>query len=160
MAIYIVTIEWQKENKENNEDFLKSRYSRAHTWSFDGGIDIPASSSPHVVPIPMSIENAIDPEEAFVASISSCHMLWFLSIAAKSGFVIESYIDAAVGVMSKDSAGKLAMTSVTLSPKTKFSGSKQPTRSELEVLHHAAHESCYIASSVKTEIKCNPILEE
>ena len=156
MAIYTVTIQWQK---ENNEDFLQSRYSRAHTWSFDGGITIPASSSPHVVPIPMSIENAVDPEEAFIASLSSCHMLWFLSIAAKAEFVLESYTDSAIGTMSKNGVGKMAITSVTLSPKTKFSGNKQPTRSELEALHHAAHESCYIASSVKSEIQCNPSLE-
>jgi organic hydroperoxide reductase OsmC/OhrA len=156
MAIYTATIQWKK---SKNGDFLKSRYSRAHTWSFDGGITIPASSSPHVVPVPMSTENAVDPEEAFVASVSSCHMLWFLSIAAKTGFVVESYTDTAIGTMKKDSAGKEAITSVTLSPKTKFSGNKQPTRLELEALHHAAHESCYIANSIKSEIQCYPVLE-
>ncbi|MBI5953143.1 MAG: OsmC family protein [Chloroflexi bacterium] len=156
MATYVATIQWKM---ENSEDFRKNRYSRAHTWSFDGGIEVPASSSPHVVPLPMSEENAVDPEEAFIASISSCHMLWFLSIAARSGFVVESYVDSAVGTMSKDDAGKIVIASVTLSPKTRFFGDKQPTFAELEVLHHEAHESCYIANSVKSEIHCKPVLE-
>ena len=156
MSTYSVTIQWQN---ENGEEFLKNRYSRAHIWAFDGGIEITASSSPHVVPLPMSIEHAVDPEEAFVASIASCHMLWFLSIAAKAGFVVESYTDEAVGTMQNDASGKLAITSVTLSPQTKFSGSRQPAASDLEALHHEAHESCFIANSVKTEIQCHPVLE-
>jgi organic hydroperoxide reductase OsmC/OhrA len=156
MATHTALIQWKR---QPHDDFAGRRYSRAHTWSFDGGLEVPASSSPHVVPLPMSLESAVDPEEAFVASLASCHMLWFLSIAAEAGFVVERYRDAAVGVMGKDAAGKLAMTTVTLSPQTKFSGAKQPTAAELEALHHAAHEKCYIASSVKSEILCKPVLE-
>jgi organic hydroperoxide reductase OsmC/OhrA len=155
MAKYIATIRWQL---NDDADFLKHQYSRGHTWSFDGGIEILASSSPHVVPLPMSIENAVDPEESFIASVASCHMLWFLSIAAKQGFVVNKYIDEASGVMSKNSHGKIAITSITLCPKTRFSDDKKPTISHLESLHHSAHESCLIANSIKSEITCKPKL--
>lgn len=154
MAKHTATIDWRR----NGEHFLDNRYTRAHTWSFDGGIEVPASSSPHVIPVPMSEPSAIDPEEAFVASLSSCHMLWFLSIAAKRGFIVESYKDAAMGTMSKDTNGKMAITRIELSPATAFSKERQPTLAELEAMHHAAHENCYIANSVKSEISCNPSL--
>lgn len=121
-------------------------------WRFDGGIELRASSSPHVVPLPMSDETAVDPEEAFIASISSCHMLWFLSIAAAKKYIIESYIDNAEGILEKNDDGRLAMTKVTLRPKIIFSGDKIPSQSQIDELHRQAHEKCFIASSVKTKI--------
>ena len=138
-------------------DFKTGKYSREHLWSFDGGVEVKASSSPHVVPVPFSIENAVDPEEAFVASLSSCHMLWFLSIAAKNGFSVKSYTDEACGIMGKNAEGKLAMLSVTLRPNVEFSGSDLPTPEIIEVLHEKAHSECFIASSVKTEVLCEPV---
>lgn len=153
MAKYYVTIRWQL---NEDTDFFKNQYSRGHTWSFGGGIEITASSSPHVVPLPMSIEKAVDPEESFIASVASCQMLWFLSIAAKEGFVVETYTDEANGIMRKNGDGKIAITSITLCPKTQFSNEKQPTLSELESLHHKAHESCLIANSIKSEVHCTP----
>lgn len=153
MSEYNVVTEWRR---EAGAAFLDNRYSRAHRWLFDGGIEVPASSSPHVVPVPMSVEAAVDPEEAFVASLSSCHMLWFLSLAAQQGFVVESYRDEAIGVLAKDGTGKLAMTRVTLRPAVRFSGEAQPDPGQLQALHHAAHEKCFIANSVKTELRCEP----
>jgi len=152
MAEYKAVVVWQR----NSAVFTDNRYSRGHVWQFDGGIEVPASASPHVVPKPMSLEAAVDPEEAFVASLSSCHMLWFLSIAAKRGFVVENYRDEAVGVLAKNSDGKLAMTRATLRPAVKFGGERLPDRSEIEAMHHQAHEECYIASSVKTDVGCEP----
>ena len=146
---YNVRIFWQK---DSGEAFVDNKYSRAHTWIFDGGIELAASSSPHVVPLPMSKEAAVDPEEAFVASLSSCHLLWFLSIAAGRKFVVESYKDNAEGILAKNEEGKLAMTEVTLKPKVTFSGETIPTRAQIDELHHSAHEKCFIASSVKTKI--------
>jgi len=146
---YTVRIFWKK---DSNAAFIDNKYSRAHTWTFDGGIALAASSSPHVVPLPMSKESAVDPEEAFVAALSSCHMLWFLSLAAGKKFVVESYEDQAEGLLAKNEAGKLAMTEVTLKPQVSFSGETIPSRSQIEELHHSAHEKCFIASSVKTKI--------
>ncbi len=147
---YNVKIFWEK----NLDDaFVDKKYSRAHTWRFDGGIDIPASSSPHVVPLPMSNESAVDPEEAFVAALSSCHMLWFLSIAAEKSYIVESYEDDATGVLRKNGGGKLKMTKVTLKPKVNFSNESAPTRAQLGELHCLAHEKCFIANSVKTKFK-------
>jgi organic hydroperoxide reductase OsmC/OhrA len=156
MTEHIATIEWSR----NGANFLDNRYSRSHIWSFDGGIGVPASSSPHVVPVPMSEPRAVDPEEAFVASLSSCHMLWFLSIAAKQGFIVKTYKDSAVGIMGKDADGKVSMVRVELSPETAFSGERQPTMTELEAVHHIAHQNCYIANSVKSEVRCTPILAQ
>jgi organic hydroperoxide reductase OsmC/OhrA len=124
---------------------------------FDGGITVPASSSPHAVPIPYSDPNAVDPEEAFVASLSSCHMLWFLSIAAKRRFCVDSYIDDAVGTMAKNAAGKLAMTQVKLRPRVTFVGDRRPSQAEFEAMHHEAHRECFIANSVTTAIECEPV---
>lgn len=154
MAEYTATIEWCSDGTA----FSDNRYSRSHRWLFDGGISVPASSSPHVVPVPMSELAAVDPEEAFIASLSSCHMLWFLSIAAKRGFIVEKYRDQSTGVMSKGKDGKLAITLVTLHPEATFSGETLPSASELQALHHAAHENCFIASSVKSEVCCDPII--
>ncbi len=149
MSEYFAKISWKK---TESESFIDNQYSRGHQWDFDGGISVPASSSPHVVPLPYSVEANVDPEEAFVASLSSCHMLFFLSIAAKRKFVIESYEDNAVGVMEENEEGKVAMTKVTLRPKVIFSGERQPTESQLEKMHHQSHELCFIANSVKTEV--------
>jgi len=132
---YNVRIFWKK---DSSAAFVDNKYSRAHTWIFDGGIELVASSSPHVVPLPMSKESAVDPEEAFVASLSSCHMLWFLSIAAGKKFVVESYEDHAEGILAKNEEGKLAMTEVTLRPKVKFGGKTIPSRAQVDELHHLA----------------------
>jgi organic hydroperoxide reductase OsmC/OhrA len=153
MATYIATVSWDR----NGAAFTDNRYSRGHRWHFDGGVEVPASSSPHVVPVPMSVEAAVDPEEAFVASLSSCHMLWFLSIAAKRKFLVESYRDEAVGVMAKDADGRLAMTQVTLRPRAVFGGERRPDRDEIQAIHHDAHEQCFIAASVKSELRCEPV---
>lgn len=152
MSPYTVEIRWSR----GEQKFTDNRYSRAHTWHFDGGTVVPASSSPSVVPLPMSAAAAVDPEEAFVASLSSCHMLWFLSIAAKQGYTVDAYEDAANGIMAKDSAGKLAMTKVTLRPLVAFSGTKHPDGAALGALHHAAHEECFIANSVRSELVVEP----
>jgi organic hydroperoxide reductase OsmC/OhrA len=138
-------------------DFLGRRYSRAHTWRFDGGPEVPASSSPHVVPLPMSDAAAVDPEEAFVASLASCHMLWFLDIASRAGFAVESYEDAAEGRMGRNAAGKLVVDVVTLRPRARFTGPRTPSAAELAALHHEAHEECFLANSVRCEIRCEPV---
>jgi organic hydroperoxide reductase OsmC/OhrA len=152
---YTAAVRWER----GDAVFTDNRYSRAHVWRFDGGTEVPASSSPHVVRLPFSIEAAVDPEEAFVASLSSCHMLSFLYVAAKRGFRADRYLDEAVGVLSKNTAGKLAMTSVTLHPRVDFSGDKRPSREELDQMHHQAHEDCYIASSVHTDVRCEPVYD-
>ncbi|TCL73754.1 OsmC family protein [Rhizobium sp. BK251] len=153
MASYKATIAWE----QKDEGFSDNRYSRAHTWRFDGGIELRASSSPHVVPLPYSVEDAVDPEEAFVASLSSCHMLWFLSIAAKRGHCIDSYEDVAEGILARNAEGKLAMTVVTLRPSVVFSGDKLPTKTEIGAMHHEAHDACFIANSVTTDVRCEPV---
>lgn len=154
MAEYKTVVVWNRDGAV----FTDNRYSRSHRWLFDGGVEVPASSSPHVVPVPLSVTAAVDPEEAFVVSLSSCHMLWFLSVAAKRGFVVDSYRDEAVGVMGKDSSGKLAMTNVTLRPEVRFSGEKRPAADEVLAMHYEAHEQCFIARSVKTDVLCEPAL--
>lgn len=141
--------------ESNTADFTKNQYSRAHHWSFDGGQTVLASSSPHVVRVPFSDPAGIDPEEAMVAAISSCHMLTFLYLAAKAGFAIERYEDNAEGLMGKNAQGRIAITRCTIKPKIQFVG-KVPTRAELDHLHHQAHEDCFIANSVTTEIVCEP----
>ncbi|MGC1172305.1 OsmC family protein [Polaromonas sp.] len=153
MTHYTAEVLWLR----NEGDFAGNRYSRRHLLRFDGGLEVPGSSSPHVVPLPMSDASALDPEEAFVSSLSSCHMLWFLSIAAKRKFCVDRYFDAAEGVMEKNADGKMAMTVVTLRPDVEFSGERQPTRGELDRLHHEAHDACFIANSVKTEVRCEPV---
>lgn len=153
MADYKATIDWSRDGAV----FTDNRYSRGHRWMFDGGVEVPASSSPHVVPLPLSVAAAVDPEEAFVASLSSCHMLWFLSIAAKRGFLVESYRDEATGTMAKNADGELAMTQVTLHPEARFGGDLRPSADELTAMHHEAHEMCFIANSVKTEVRCEPV---
>jgi organic hydroperoxide reductase OsmC/OhrA len=146
MSEYTAKIVWQRDGAT----FSDHRYSRSHLWSFDGGATITASASPHVVPLPLSNPAHVDPEEAFIAALSSCHMLWFLAIAAKQAFVVNSYLDQAVGIMEKNEQGKLAITHVKLCPQITFTGSTLPTSSQIESIHELAHESCYIANSVKT----------
>lgn len=153
MTDHSATVTWERDGAV----FTDNRYSRAHRWRFDGGVEVPASSSPHVVPVPLSIAAAVDPEEAFVASVSSCHMLWFLAIAARRGFVIDSYADDAVGIMGRNPKGQTVVATVRLRPRVSFSGAKLPAREEIDSLHHEAHDACYIANSIITEVKCEPI---
>ncbi|MBE0543975.1 MAG: OsmC family protein [Verrucomicrobia bacterium] len=148
MSEHKANISW----KRSSPDFLKGKYSREHTWAFDGGFTMPASPSPSVVPTPYSNPAHVDPEEAFVASISSCHMLTFLHLASRQGFQIDSYEDEAVGNMTKNAKGVPWMSRVTLNPQIVYSGGESPTHAEEEHLHHLAHEQCYIANSVRTEI--------
>lgn len=150
---YTSKILWNR----NGALFSDNRYSRKHLWQFDGGVDVPASSSPQVVRLPLSEAAAVDPEEAFVASLASCHMLWFLDIAARGGFIIDSYVDDAVGTLAKNSDGKFAMTIVTLKPHVIFSGDKRPSHEDIQRMHHKAHDECFIANSVKSEVRCEPL---
>ena len=136
--------------------FTDNRYSRAHSWRFDGGIEVPASASPSVVRLPMSVEAAVDPEEAFVAALSSCHMLWFLDLACRAGWCVDDYRDAALGVMGKNAAGRIAIVRVTLRPAVRFGGERLPTSADLAKLHHHAHEQCFIANSVNTDVRVEP----
>ena len=152
MSTYTATIRWDR----GEARFVDNRYSRAHAWIFDGGVTVPASSSPHSVPLPYSDANAVDPEEAFVASISSCHMLWFLSIAAKRGFRVDHYADSAVGTMQRNADGKIAVTRVVLRPDVAFSGERMPNADDIAAMHHEAHTECFIANSVRSEIVCEP----
>lgn len=153
MSEYETVVIWTRDGAA----FIDNRYSRGHRWLFDGGVEVPASASPKVVPLPLSVAAAVDPEEAFVVSLSSCHMLWFLSVAAKRGLLVDSYRDEALGVMAKDSSGKLAMVRVTLRPEARFGGDKRPTPDEVVAMHHESQERCFIARSVKTEVRCEPV---
>lgn len=145
---HTATIRWDR----GEAVFSDGRYSRAHSWTFDGGITVPGSPSPSVVPLPYSREDAVDPEEAFVAAVSSCHMLTFLHLAAKKRYVVDSYEDRAAGVMTKNARGRLFVSKITLDPAIVFSGERQPTPDQIAELHHLAHEECFIANSVLTEI--------
>jgi organic hydroperoxide reductase OsmC/OhrA len=148
MAEHKAIIDW----KLTSPDFLKGRYSREHTWSFDGGTTIQASPAPSVVPPPMSNPAFVDPEEAFVASVSSCHMLTFVFLAQKKGFIVESYRDEATGTMAKAENGVPWVAKIVLRPAIAFSGDKFPSPADLDQLHHTAHEQCYIANSIKTTV--------
>jgi organic hydroperoxide reductase OsmC/OhrA len=149
MSSCTATIRWTRDPGTN---FARGQYSRGHTWEFDGGVTVPASPSPHIVPAPWSDPNGVDPEEAFVASLSSCHMLFFVDYARRAGFVVDSYIDEAEGVLEKRADGKMWMSRVILHPQAEFSGDKQPSADEIADLHHRAHEDCFIANSVTTEV--------
>jgi organic hydroperoxide reductase OsmC/OhrA len=153
MSQHKATISW----KCTSPDFLKGKYSREHTWTFDGGMTIPASPSPSVIPAPWSNPANIDPEEAFVASLSSCHMLTYLYLASRQGFQVDSYLDEAVGVVTKNEKGVPWVSSVTLHPRISYSGGRLPTAAEEEGLHHSAHEQCFIANSVKTNVLVQPV---
>ena len=148
MSEHKATSKWQR----TGPDFLKGKYSREHTWTFDGGVTVPASASPSVVPGPFSNPAHVDPEEAFVASISSCHMLTFLYLAAKQGFQIDGYEDEAIGILSKGENGVPWVSLVTLYPKISYGGDKSPSPMVEKHLHHLAHEQCFIANSIKTQV--------
>lgn len=148
MSEYFATVEW----KRHSQDFLSREYSRAHEWKFEGGVVIPASSSPHIVPVPMSIADNVDPEEAFVASISSCHMLFFLDFASRRKLIVDQYTDKAVGTLTIGSNGKMMMTEVVLKPDVTFVG-ERPSAQVLQELHHQSHEACFIANSILTDVR-------
>ena len=148
MSEHKATIRW----KNTGSDFLRGKYSREHTWVFDGGVEVPASATPAVVPAPWSNPANVDPEEAFVASLSSCHMLTYLFVAQRRGFPIDSYEDEASGVMTKNEQGVPWISEVTLRPKITYGGEKRPTAEEEQAMHHTAHEQCFISNSVKTKV--------
>ena len=148
MTTYTATIRWAA---KPDEAFAKGQYSRAHQWAFDGGVALPASASPHVVPAPWSDPAGVDPEEAFIASLSSCHMLFFLDFARRAGFALASYIDEAEGELGKLPDGRMAMTNVTLHPRIAWAGTA-PDAAALAELHDKAHHACFIANSVTTKV--------
>ena len=148
MSTYTATIRW---SRSGEGDFTKGQYSRAHSWEFDGGAVVPASPAPGIVQPPYSDPAGVDPEEAFVASLSSCHMLFFLDFARRAGFVIDSYVDEAEGELAKGADGRMAMTRVTLRPRIGWKD-EGPDPAALADLHHKAHEACFIANSVTTEV--------
>lgn len=148
MKQFEAKLAWQR----GAQPFADQRYSRAHEWIFDGGLRVPASSSPLSVPVPMSDPANVDPEEALVAAVSSCHMLFFLSLAAQRGFLVDDYRDHALGFMERNPEGKMAFTRITLRPAIAYSGPVRPSPAEADALHHDAHERCYIASSIKAEV--------
>lgn len=148
MHKHMAHISWSRKG----DAFVDRRYSRVHEWRFDGGARFSASASPFNVPAPYSSTEAVDPEEAFVAAVSSCHMLWFLSIAARGGFVVDRYDDEAHGVIDRTPAGKLAFTRITLSPRIEFVGARQPTDEEVDAMHRDAHSECFIANSLTCEV--------
>jgi organic hydroperoxide reductase OsmC/OhrA len=151
---YTATIRW---TRDPDSEFAKGQYSRAHEWAFDGGGVVPASPSPHIVPAPWNDPAGVDPEEAFVASLSSCHMLFFVDLARRDGWVVDSYIDEAEGVLAKRDDGKMAMTRVTLRPQVSWGGERPPDAAAIADLHHRAHEACFIANSVTTEVIVEPL---
>jgi organic hydroperoxide reductase OsmC/OhrA len=152
MSTYTATIRWKR---NPSTDFAKGQYSRAHEWVFDGGAVVPASPSPHVVPAPWSDQAGVDPEEAFVASLSSCHMLFFVDFARRAGLMVDSYVDEAEGVLEKRADGKMAMTRVTLRPRVTWGGDP-PDEATIAGLHHRAHEECFIANSVTADVTVAP----
>jgi organic hydroperoxide reductase OsmC/OhrA len=150
VSTYTATIRW---SRTGGGDFTKGQYSRGHEWAFDGGAVVPAGPSPHIVPEPWGNPAGVDPEEAFVASLSSCHMLFFVDFARRAGLVVDSYFDEAEGVMEKRGDGRMAMTRVTLRPRVSWGGDRQPDDAAIADLHHRAHEACFIANSVTTEVR-------
>lgn len=152
MSEYTVMVKWLRDG----QNFIDNNYSRGHTWEFDGGLRVAASASPHIVPLPKSVAENVDPEEAFVAALSSCHMLFFLSIAAGKGYIIDKYIDSSIGYLTSDERGKMSMSRVVLRPAVSFSGKKRPTGSQIEEMHEQSHDQCFIANSVRTEIIIEP----
>lgn len=149
MSTHSAQVDWER----HGATFTDNRYSRAHTWGFDGGLTVPASSSPQVVPLPWSVAANVDPEEGFVAALASCHMLWFLGLAAAQGYVVDRYTDEAMATMARNAQGREWLAELALRPMVAFSGARVPNDREVEGLHHAAHEACFLANSVKTEIR-------
>jgi len=147
---YRATVTWER----GSQPFTDNKYSRGHLWSFDGGVSVPGSSAPSpMVPVPLSREDAVDPEEALVAAVSSCHMLFFLAFCAIKGFRVDAYVDEALGTMTKNEKGKLYISHVALKPVVTWSGDKKPTIEEIDRMHHRAHEECYIANSLRAEVE-------
>ena len=155
MSTHLATTHWQRGSAEA---FTDQRYARRHAWHFDGGAVVPGSSAPSSVPLPYSDPAAVDPEEAFVAALSSCHLLWFLHLAAQAGWVVDDYRDEATGSMARNARGKVAFTQVTLRPAVRFAGAA-PTPDQHAALHHRAHDECFIANSVACEVHCHPTIE-
>jgi organic hydroperoxide reductase OsmC/OhrA len=149
VSTYTATIRW---SRTGDGEFTKGQYSRAHEWAFDGGAVVPAGPSPEIVPDPWGNPAGVDPEEAFVASLSSCHMLFFIDCARRGGWVLDSYVDEAEGVMEKREDGRIAMTRVTLRPRVTWGGERQPDAVSIADLHHRAHDACFIANSVTTKV--------
>ncbi len=152
MSEHAARVLWER----GDQPFTDGRYRRGHAWSFDGGVEVPASSAPSAVPVPLSDPRAVDPEEAFVVALASCHMLWFLALAAKRGFRVDRYEDDAVGTLGKAADGRLSMTLVVLRPRVAFSGDRRPGDGEVRALHEAAHGECFLARSVRSEVRCEP----
>jgi organic hydroperoxide reductase OsmC/OhrA len=152
MSRYVAQLQWSR----GDQPFTDRRYSRAHRLRFDGGVELAGSSSPQVVPLPYSDAAAVDPEELFVAALSSCHMLWFLDLACRAGWCVDHYEDAAEGTLARDAQGRQAMTEVVLRPAVRFAGARCPDAPEVARLHEAAHEACFIANSVRTEVRVAP----
>jgi len=153
MSNYGATVHGQR----GEQPFIDKRYSRRHECHVDGGAVVPGSSSPHAVRVPCSDLAAVDPEEAFVASVSSCQMTWFLDIASRAGWVVDGYRDHALGVMAPNAEGKLTMTFVTLRSAVRFCGAKQPDANQVHALHHQAHAEFFVASSLKSQVRCEPV---
>jgi len=153
MSRHGAVVEWRR---AEGEAFTDQRYSRRHVWRFDGGAEVPASASPHNVRLPFSDPAAVDPEEAMVAALSSCHMLWFLSLAAARGYQVDHYRDEAQGHMEPDAEGQLWLARIALFPHARFSGDRRPNAQELDDLHEAAHRACFIARSVRSALSCTP----
>lgn len=157
MSHHPATIEWQRDATATPPaDFLAQRYSRQHTLRFDGGASVAASASPSNVPLPWSDGAAVDPEELYVAALSSCHMLWFLSLAAAAGWCVDRYTDEASGTLARNAEGAMAMTAVVLRPAVVFNGQRSPDAAQLSALHEQAHRRCFIANSVKSELRIKP----
>jgi len=151
MSEHRATVEWQRQTAQ----FDYQTYNRSHTLVFEGGIRVPASAAPANIPASAVGTPGVDPEQAFVASLSSCHMLWFLHLASRAGLVVEHYVDEALGVLEKNAAGRMAMTRVTLRPAVTYAG-RRPTSEEHAKLHEEAHDKCFIANSVKTQVAMEP----
>ena len=152
MSEYKAEVVWQR----GNQLFTDNRYSRGHEWKFDGGFSVPASSAPGSVPLPMSVAENVDPEEALVAALASCHMLFFLSFAQKQGLIVDHYQDHATGFMEKNERGRLYIARIELRPATRFSGEKMPTKEQIDALHHLSHEHCCIANSLRADVTIIP----
>lgn len=155
MSTHSATIRWERAG----DAFADGRYHRAHRWHFDGGVEVCASASPSVVPLPLSVEEAVDPEEAFVAALSSCHMLWFLAVAQRRGYVVDRYEDDAWGLIARNGEGQLAMTEVRLAPCVSFAG-ERPDDEQFRAMHDEAHHRCFLAASVRADILCDPRIAE
>lgn len=151
-ATFTATVQWQR----GDAVFTDKRYSRAHTWTFDGGAVVKGSSSPHSVPLPYSDASGVDPEEALVAALASCHMLFFVGACARDGWVLDSYTDTPVASMGKNAAGREYIDRIVLRPRLVFSGAKQPTAAQIGALHHWSHEECYVANSIRAEVVIEP----